>query len=40
MPSYVRQEKGKLTTAWSLFCIFTSVFTLLPVEKGESIEQV
>ncbi|CEG64614.1 hypothetical protein RMATCC62417_01554 [Rhizopus microsporus] len=40
MPSYVRQEKGKLTTAWSLFCILTSVFTLLPVEKGESIEQV
>lgn len=32
-----KEENGTLLKAWSLASIFTSVFTVLPVEKGESL---
>ncbi|KAI9323207.1 Phosphatidylinositolglycan class N-domain-containing protein [Dichotomocladium elegans] len=40
MQSHTRKEHTKLLCGWSLACISTSVFTLLPVEKGEDITLV
>jgi phosphatidylinositol glycan class N len=40
MPSRVRVENKALLAGWAVSCICTSVFTLLPVEKGEDINLV
>ncbi|KAI7886618.1 PigN-domain-containing protein [Lichtheimia hyalospora FSU 10163] len=40
MPAPMRQKHPLLLSAWALACISTSVFTLLPVEKGEDISLV
>ncbi|KAI8360779.1 Phosphatidylinositolglycan class N-domain-containing protein [Blakeslea trispora] len=40
MPAKVQKEQKTLLFAWSLSCLLTSVFTLLPVEKGQDINMV
>ncbi|CEP18123.1 hypothetical protein [Parasitella parasitica] len=40
MPSRVRSENKFLLAGWALSCICSSVFTLLPVEKGQDINLV
>lgn len=40
IPSRTRSENKALLTSWTVSCICTSVFTLLPVEKGEDINLV
>ncbi|KAI8639449.1 Phosphatidylinositolglycan class N-domain-containing protein [Parasitella parasitica] len=40
MPSRVRSENKFLLASWAVSCICTSVFTLLPVEKGQDINLV
>lgn len=37
MPKQFRDENKALGGLWSMICIGTSVFTVLPVEKGESL---
>ncbi|KAL0083736.1 MCD4/FSR2/SSU21/ZRG16 [Phycomyces blakesleeanus] len=37
MPARMRRHYSSLLTLWSISCLCTSVFTLLPVEKGENI---
>ncbi|CAG8546284.1 15499_t:CDS:10, partial [Cetraspora pellucida] len=38
--SKLRSENTMLFVAWTISCLFTSTFTLLPVEKGEDISLV
>ncbi|KAI7897565.1 GPI ethanolamine phosphate transferase 1 [Cokeromyces recurvatus] len=40
MTSRIRKENKALMFVWSASCLCTSVFTLLPVEKGENISVV
>lgn len=40
MPSRVRSENKLLLAGWFVSCLCTSVFTLLPVEKGEDLNMV
>ncbi|KAG0164960.1 Glycosyl phosphatidyl inositol anchor synthesis [Apophysomyces sp. BC1034] len=40
MPAKIRKQSRSLTAGWSAACICTSIFTLLPVEKGEDITLV
>ncbi|KAI7873011.1 phosphatidylinositolglycan class N [Spinellus fusiger] len=40
MPARLRRHHSSLLGAWSILCLCTSVFTLLPVEKGENISMV
>ncbi|CAO0798155.1 unnamed protein product [Mucor circinelloides] len=40
MPSRVRSENKLLLAGWSVSCICTSIFTLLPVEKGQDLNMV
>ncbi|KAL9542159.1 hypothetical protein MBANPS3_008753 [Mucor bainieri] len=40
MPSRVRSENKLLLAGWCVSCLCTSVFTLLPVEKGEDLNMV
>ncbi|KAG0045192.1 Glycosyl phosphatidyl inositol anchor synthesis, partial [Gryganskiella cystojenkinii] len=35
MPSAIQRNNGLLMVSWSISCLGTSIFTLLPVEKGE-----
>lgn len=37
MPRKIHRKHKSLVIGWSISCICTSVFTLLPVEKGENI---
>ncbi|KAG0795482.1 hypothetical protein G6F62_000083 [Rhizopus arrhizus] len=40
MPKHALKDNSALLKSWSVACIFTSIFTLLPVEKGENINEV
>ncbi|OZJ04522.1 hypothetical protein BZG36_02247 [Bifiguratus adelaidae] len=40
MPSSIRRQYPGLASLWSLSCMATSTFTLLPVEKGEDVSLV
>jgi phosphatidylinositol glycan class N len=40
IPSQVRSGNKLLLAGWSLSCLCSSVFTLLPVEKGEDVTLV
>lgn len=37
MPAAKKDDSRLLCPLWSVFCLATSIFTLLPVEKGEDI---
>jgi phosphatidylinositol glycan class N len=40
MPAKIHKNHQSLLHGWTISCICTSVFTLLPVEKGENITVV